>query len=79
MQIMTTDNDDEIKQLLEMLLKASRLGVVHESVNVNALGQYTSTFFPSPLSFPQLWDEVDRRQGAGSHGQMQFMRKRSLT
>lgn len=48
-QIMTTDNDDEIKQLLETLLKVSRLGLVHESVNVNAPGQYTSTFHPLTL------------------------------
>ena len=51
-QIMTTDDDEEIKQLLEMLLKVSRLGLVHESVNVNSPSQYTSMFL-SPL---QLWD-----------------------
>lgn len=80
MQIMTTDDDEEIRQLLEMLLKVSRLGLIHESVNVNAPGQYTSTYF-LPLSLPSLnllhyrgmW--VDRPQEAGSHGQMQSMRK----
>ena len=48
-QIMTTDDDEEILGLLEMVLKASRLGLVNESVDVGNLAMYTSECFPRDL------------------------------
>ena len=41
-QIMTSEDDEEIQGLLEMVLKMSPLGLIHESVNVDNLSQYTS-------------------------------------
>ena len=41
-QIMTSKDDEEIKGLLKMVLKMSPLGLIHESVNVDRLSQYTS-------------------------------------
>ncbi len=41
-QAMTSNNDDEIKQVLEDVRDTSRLGLVHESVNVNRVTDYTS-------------------------------------
>ena len=40
-QAMTSDNEDEIKQALEDVRDTSRLGLVHESVNVNRVTDYT--------------------------------------
>lgn len=45
MQAMTTDNDSEIEASLAFVLKASRLGLVHESINVNRIGEYTRSWF----------------------------------
>lgn len=48
-QILTTDNDEEILALLEMVMKASPLGLIHESVNVEKVRDYTSKIpFPTP-------------------------------
>ncbi|KAI5785527.1 hypothetical protein DFH27DRAFT_487513 [Peziza echinospora] len=44
-QIMTTDDDEEILGLLEMVLQASRLGLVNESVDVGNLAMYTRSWF----------------------------------
>lgn len=41
-QAMTTNNDDEIKQVLIDVRDTSRLGLIHESVNVNRASDYTS-------------------------------------
>lgn len=41
-QIMTTDDDDEILALLGMILKASPLGLIHESVRVERVKDFTS-------------------------------------
>ena len=49
---MTTNDDEEIKKLLDMVLQASKLGLIHESVNVNSLAQYTSK--SPPLLFLSL-------------------------
>lgn len=46
-EILTTDDDDEILALLGMVLKASPLGLVHESVNVRRVKDYTSMWLPS--------------------------------
>ena len=45
-QAMTSDNDDEIEQALEGVRDTSRLGLVHESVNVNRMTDYTRKFHP---------------------------------
>lgn len=44
-QAMTSDNDEEIKGLLHEVKKASPLGLVHESVNVDQVSQYTRSWF----------------------------------
>lgn len=41
-QAMTSNNDDEIRQVLEDVRDTSKLGLVHESVNVNRITDYTS-------------------------------------
>jgi uncharacterized protein len=43
-QAMTSDDDSEIDILLQLVLRASPLGLIHESVNVNRVSDYTSTF-----------------------------------
>ena len=43
-QAMTSNNDGEIKQVLEDVRDTSRLGLVHESVNVNRVTDYTREF-----------------------------------
>ena len=43
-QAMTSNDDDEIKQVLEDVRDTSRLGLVHESVNVNRATDYTRKF-----------------------------------
>lgn len=40
-QAMTSDDDEEIKLLLDAVKRASPLGLVHESINVNRLKDYT--------------------------------------
>ena len=42
LQAMTSNDDEEIKKSLAVVLKASRLGLVHESINVNRITDYTS-------------------------------------
>jgi uncharacterized protein len=44
-QAMTSDDDEEIKGLLEQVKKASPLGLVHESVNVDKVKDYTRSWF----------------------------------
>jgi meiotically up-regulated gene 157 (Mug157) protein len=39
---MTSDDDTEISDCLKLVLQASRLGLVHESINVNMIYDYTS-------------------------------------
>lgn len=40
-QAMTTENDTEIEELLDMVKRASPLGLVHESINVDRIRDYT--------------------------------------
>ena len=42
---MTSNNDTEIKHNIEMVKAASPLGLVHESVNVNSIKEYTRSWF----------------------------------
>jgi hypothetical protein len=61
-QAQTSDDDGEIMGCLQMVLSSSKLGLIHESVNVDYSTSYTRTFFfilfaPTPLltflfSFP---------------------------
>lgn len=55
LQAMTSDNDKEISDCIKMVLTASPLGLVHESINVNRIHDYTRTSltFPFPLSSQQ--------------------------
>ena len=48
-QAMTSDDDDEIMECLKTVRNSSRLGLVHESINVNHVTQYTSKFPSLPL------------------------------
>lgn len=45
LQAMTTDDEEEIKDCLATVLKASPLGLVHESVDVGNLKSYTRSWF----------------------------------
>ncbi|KAI8942700.1 hypothetical protein NX059_000748 [Plenodomus lindquistii] len=44
-QAMTSDDDDEIMHCLASVRNVSRLGVVHESVNVKDAGRYSRSWF----------------------------------
>jgi meiotically up-regulated gene 157 (Mug157) protein len=44
-QAMTSEDDEEIKKLLESVKKISPLGLVHESVNVEVKREYTRSWF----------------------------------
>lgn len=45
MQAQTTDNDEEISQCLELVLRSSELGLLHESIDVDRVAQYTRSWF----------------------------------
>ncbi|PHH78156.1 hypothetical protein CDD80_7330 [Ophiocordyceps camponoti-rufipedis] len=45
MQAQTSDDDAEIMECLDLVLKSSRLGLVHESVDVDHVRQYTRSWF----------------------------------
>ena len=44
-QAQTSDDDDEIKECVDLVLRSSKLGLVHESVDVNNLGSFTRSWF----------------------------------
>ncbi|QIW98952.1 hypothetical protein AMS68_004470 [Peltaster fructicola] len=44
-QIMTSDDDEEIERLLDMVKAASRLGLIHESINVDKVVEYSRSWF----------------------------------
>ncbi|KAI2619183.1 glycoside hydrolase family 125 protein [Hypoxylon sp. NC1633] len=44
-QAQTSDDDDEITECLKLVLKSSKLGLIHESVNVNIIHHYTRSWF----------------------------------
>ncbi|XP_044717815.1 metal-independent alpha-mannosidase [Hirsutella rhossiliensis] len=44
-QAQTSEDDEEIQECLDLVLKSSRLGLVHESVDVNHVRQYTRSWF----------------------------------
>ena len=43
-QVMTSEDDDEVREGLMAVLKTCKLGLVHESVHVERVGDYTSGF-----------------------------------
>lgn len=49
-QAQTSDDDGEILECLQLVLKSSRLGLVHESINVNYPRAYTRKFFFPPCA-----------------------------
>ncbi|EON60899.1 hypothetical protein W97_00109 [Coniosporium apollinis CBS 100218] len=62
-QAMTSEDDAEIEQALEFVKKASGLGLVHESVNVNTVRDYTRSWFAWANSvFAQTILELARRK-----------------
>ncbi|KAI1821764.1 glycoside hydrolase family 125 protein [Xylaria intraflava] len=44
-QARTSDNDDEIRECIDLVLRSSQLGLIHESVNVRSLASYTRSWF----------------------------------
>lgn len=44
-QARTSDDDDEIRNCLDLVLSVSRLGLIHESINVNFGISYTRSWF----------------------------------
>lgn len=44
-QAQTSDDDGEIKECLDLVLSSSRLGLIHESIDVKYIGQYTRSWF----------------------------------
>lgn len=56
LQSMTSDNDTEITECLALVLGASRLGLVHESINVNRILDYTRKPPQTPLRVTLLME-----------------------
>ncbi|KAI0148310.1 glycoside hydrolase family 125 protein [Hypoxylon sp. NC0597] len=44
-QAQTSDDDEEITECLKLVLKSSKLGLIHESVDVNLIHSYTRSWF----------------------------------
>ena len=44
-QAMTSDEDEEILEILSLVKRASTLGLMHESVSVNSIREYTRSWF----------------------------------
>ncbi|KAK4193827.1 hypothetical protein QBC35DRAFT_480362 [Podospora australis] len=44
-QAQTSEDDEEIEECLKLVLKSSKLGLVHESVDVNWVASYTRSWF----------------------------------
>jgi meiotically up-regulated gene 157 (Mug157) protein len=43
-QAQTSDDDDEITECLQLVLNSSKLGLIHESVNVDYAQSYTRKY-----------------------------------
>ena len=48
-QAQTSDDDDEIQGCLDLVLSSARLGLIHESVDVNHVAAYTRSWFACKL------------------------------
>lgn len=46
MQAQTSDDDEEIMGCLDLVLKSAKLGLIHESINVDSRTSYTSKLRP---------------------------------
>jgi meiotically up-regulated gene 157 (Mug157) protein len=44
-QAQTSDDDEEIKDCLDLVLNSAKLGLVHESIDVDRASQYTRSWF----------------------------------
>ncbi|KAI1277418.1 hypothetical protein F5Y07DRAFT_85577 [Xylaria sp. FL0933] len=44
-QARTSNNDEEIRECIDLVLRSSKLGLIHESVDVNRLSSYTRSWF----------------------------------
>lgn len=44
-QARTSNDDEEITECIDLVLRSSKLGLIHESVNVNVLSSYTRSWF----------------------------------
>jgi meiotically up-regulated gene 157 (Mug157) protein len=45
LQAQTSDDDKEIKECLELVLDSAKLGLIHESIDVNHASQFTRSWF----------------------------------
>lgn len=45
MQAQTSNDDKEINECIQLVLASSKLGLIHESVDVNRVSQYTRSWF----------------------------------
>ena len=45
-QAQTSDDDDEIQTCLTLVMRSARLGLIHESVDVDYIRAYTSECMP---------------------------------
>ncbi|KAJ8122018.1 hypothetical protein O1611_g9949 [Lasiodiplodia mahajangana] len=48
-QARTSDDDDEITECIDLVLRSSKLGLIHESVDVNVFSSYTRSWFACKL------------------------------
>ncbi len=63
LQAMTTDSDAEITECLHLVKKASPMGLVHESINVNQIYDFTRPWFAWANSvFAQTILDLARRK-----------------
>ncbi|KAI0103207.1 hypothetical protein GGR51DRAFT_257399 [Nemania sp. FL0031] len=44
-QARTSDDDEEIQECIDLVLRSSKLGLIHESVDVNVMSSYTRSWF----------------------------------
>lgn len=44
-QAQTSNDDAEIKECLDLVLNSAKLGLVHESIDVQYMAQYTRSWF----------------------------------
>lgn len=47
-QAQTSNDDEEILGCIDFVLKSAKLGLIHESIDVNNLGSYTSESLIDP-------------------------------
>lgn len=45
MQAQTSNDDDEIKECLDLVLSSAKLGLIHESIDVSNAAKYTRSWF----------------------------------